>query len=78
MKTVRYNQPKDLAAYENKYILFYSSEADPKVLFSSSFPEEAYEEAQRLFRENGKMPVLERVSSNDSQFFNCYEDKCLI
>ena len=58
-----------MSKYENLYILFYSDEIDPKILFSSSFPDEAYAEAQKLFKKSGKMPLLERVTPNDMNFF---------
>jgi len=69
MTTIQYNRPKNMSKYENLYILFYGDEADPEVLFSSPFPDEAYAESQKLFQKTGKMPVLERVTSNDRNFF---------
>lgn len=69
MSTIQYNRPKNISKYENLYILFYSDELNPKVLFSSTFPDEAYAEAQKLAKETGKMPVMERVTAKDSNFF---------
>lgn len=69
MTTIQYHRPKNISEYENQYILFFSDDQNPKVIFSSIFPDEAYAEAQKLAGKNGKMPVTERVTAKDSNFF---------
>ncbi|MFA5829854.1 MAG: hypothetical protein WC843_05190 [Candidatus Gracilibacteria bacterium] len=69
MTTIQYSRPKNISKYENLYILFHGDDPNPKVLFSSAFPEDAYAEAQKLAKKSGKMPIMERVTAKDSNFF---------
>lgn len=58
------NTPPNLADFAGQFVVFFSDEKDPKVLFSSFIAEEAYKVAQDLKQKEGKEPVVFRVQEN--------------
>lgn len=70
MTTIQYNWPKDVSQYKDQYILFLGEEKNPKVIFHTPFADEAYKKAQEQLEKNGKMPIVERVTEKNCNFFN--------
>ncbi len=58
------NTPKDLGNFAGKFVVFFSEDADPKVLFSTSISEEAYVYAEELTKKENRRPVVMRVQEN--------------
>lgn len=56
------NIPKNSSDYIGKFIVFFSDEKDPEVLFSSFFAEEAYQQAQELKEKEKKELTVLRVN----------------
>lgn len=60
----KYNLPKDSKKHLGEYIVFYSDEKNPKVLFSSIDPEEAQKEADKINKETNRIPTVVRVTED--------------
>ncbi len=54
--------PKDLDAYKGQFVVFFSEDPNPKVLFNSVVPEEAYQKAKEIEATEKRTPVVIRVS----------------
>lgn len=65
------NTPKDLTEFKGQFIVFFSDDTEPKVLFSSFVAEEAYKKAEEIKSETGRGPIVimvqENVADNISQ-----------
>lgn len=70
MTTIQYHRPKGAERFKNQYILFFSDESNPKVLFNTFIPEEAYRKAEEISQTQGKIPVVERVADGNYFFIN--------
>ncbi len=60
------NIPKNAKEYIGQFIIFFSDEEEPKVLFSSAISSEVYEEAERIKKKLNKNPVVLRIADTDS------------
>jgi hypothetical protein len=60
------NAPKDLESFEGKFVVFFSEEKEPKVIFSSFIAEEAYTKAAEITAIEGREPVVIRVQHSIS------------
>jgi len=58
------NTPKNLSQYAGQFVVFFSEEKDPKVLFSSFIADDAYKAAQDIKIKEGREPVVFRVQEN--------------
>jgi hypothetical protein len=58
------NTPKDLADYVGKFVVFFSDEENPSVLFHTPISEEAYKKAEELAEKFKKQPVVMRIQEN--------------
>lgn len=63
--TVKINTPKDISSYGGQFVVFFSDEKDPEILFNSYFAEEAYGKADEISKKEGKVPTVYRVQDND-------------
>lgn len=64
MTETEYKIPKDASNYTGEFIVFFSDEENPEVLFHSLVPNEAYEKAKEIEKEKGKIPVVIRVAES--------------
>lgn len=61
---VKINTPKNLNEYKGQFVVFFSDEDNPQVLFNSFFAEEAYNKAEEIKKEAGKEPIVYRVQED--------------
>jgi hypothetical protein len=59
-----FGTPKDLAKFKGQFIVFFSEDIEPEVLFSSFIAEEAYKRAEEIEKEQGRKPVVIRIQEN--------------
>lgn len=64
---IYHNTPKDAASYRGQFIVFFTEEENPEVLFNSFIAEEAFEKAEDIFSKLGKKPVVIRVPETDKE-----------
>jgi len=69
MTTIQYHRPKGAEKFKNQYILFFSDESSPEVIFNTFIAEEAYRKAEEIFKADNKTPVVERVTEGDYFFY---------
>ncbi len=60
------NTPENLEDFKGKFIVFFSEEDKPTVLFSSLLAQDAFTKAKEIEDEQGRKPVVIRVSENTS------------
>ncbi len=65
-KEVGSNIPKDISPYRGQYIIFFSEEEDPQVIFNSPVAEEAHQKAKEIEKEQGRSPIVIRVSESST------------
>lgn len=65
-KEINSNTPKNLDNYRGQYVIFFSEEDNPEVIFNSIVPEEAYQKAKEIEQEQGRNPVVIRVHESDT------------
>ena len=53
-----------MGQYAGQFVVFFSEEKEPKVLFSSFIAEDAYKAAQDIKEKDGREPVVFRVQEN--------------
>lgn len=58
------NTPKDSEKYVGDFIVFFSEDQNPVVLFNSPIAELAYAEAKRIKKETERNPVVLRVAED--------------
>jgi len=63
--TLKLNTPKDIANFKGQFVVFFSDVENPKILFNSFIPEEAYKKAEEIKKESGKEPIVYRVQEED-------------
>lgn len=63
--TQKINTPNDLENFKGKFVVFFSEEINPTVLFSSYIADEAYKAAEEITKKEGKNPVVYRVQEKD-------------
>jgi tRNA threonylcarbamoyladenosine modification (KEOPS) complex Pcc1 subunit len=66
MSEVIYKIPADASNYKGEFIVFFSEEENPNVLYHSIVAEEAYRRAQEIKEKIGKEPVVIRISDSDA------------
>lgn len=59
-----FNTPKNLEKFAGQFIVFFSEDKDPAVLFGSFIAEEAYKKAQEIKSRESREPVVFRVQEN--------------
>lgn len=69
MTTIQYHRPQGAEKFKNQYILFFGDELNPKILFNTFIPEEAYKKAEEILKKQGKVPIVERVIEGDYFFY---------
>ncbi|OGD63031.1 hypothetical protein A2160_05295 [Candidatus Beckwithbacteria bacterium RBG_13_42_9] len=55
------NTPRDTKPYRGEFIVFFSDETNPDVLFHSPIADEAYKKAYEVKTEQGKQPTVIRI-----------------
>lgn len=63
--TQKIHTPKDLENFKGKFVVFFSEESDPQVIFSSFIAEEAYKKAEEITQREKRTPVVYRVQEKD-------------
>ncbi len=69
-ETVNSNTPKNISNYKGQYVVFFSDEKDPKILFNSFIAEEAYLKAEEINKESGRLPIVYRVQEENTNTAN--------
>lgn len=64
--TQKINTPKNITEFKGQFVVFFSDEVEPKILFNSFFSEEAYKKAEEIKKETGKEPTVYRVQEDDT------------
>ncbi len=64
MDEVVSNTPENLGDFKGQFIVFFSEDENPQVLFSSYIAEEAYARAKEIETNAGKLPIVFRVQEN--------------
>lgn len=59
-----FNTPKNLALYAGQFVVFFSEDTNPDVLFSSFIAEEAFEAALQIKEQESREPIVFRVQEN--------------
>ena len=59
------NTPKNLDSFKGQFVVFFSEDESPEVLFHSFIAEEAYQKALEIKNEKSKEPVVIRVSEDN-------------
>lgn len=62
---IGYHTPQDANLYKGEFIVFFSEDENPEILFHSIVSEEAYKKAEEIKKQTSKTPIVIRVS--DSQ-----------
>lgn len=57
------NLPDDISKYNGQYVVFFSEDKNPKIIFNSFFAEEAYTQAKEIGEKSNRLPVVYRVSN---------------
>ncbi|MBI2047916.1 MAG: hypothetical protein HYT27_02140 [Parcubacteria group bacterium] len=60
------NTPRNLESYKGQFVVFFSEDTDPKVLFNTFVAEEAYQKAGEIKKEQGREPIVIRVQESAS------------
>ena len=58
------NTPKNIENYKGEFIIFFSNEENPIVLFHTLIAEEAFKKAEEIKLLQKKNPIVIRVSEN--------------
>ncbi len=58
------NTPKDIETFRGQFIVFFSEDENPQVLYNSFLAEEAYKKAKEIEEQVGRTPVVFRVQEN--------------
>jgi hypothetical protein len=58
------NTPKNLVDFAGQFVVFFSEDEDPKVLFSTPISEAAYKKAEELAQAENRKPVVMRIQEN--------------
>lgn len=58
---IKLNTPKNLSKFVGQFVLFFSEDKDPQVLFNTVIAEEAFKRAEQIKKEQGRDPVVLRV-----------------
>ena len=66
MGEIIYNIPKNTDDLKGEFIVFFSSEEDPEVLFHSVLADEAYKKAEEIWQEKGIRPTVTLVPEKDN------------
>lgn len=66
MGEIIYNIPKNNEEYKGQFIVFFSNRENPEILFNSFIAEEAYKEAEKIFKEQNIKPTVILVENRDN------------
>lgn len=58
------NTPKNLKDFAGKFVVFFSEDKNPEVIFSSFIAEEVYKKAEEIKLEQNREPVVLRVQED--------------
>ncbi|MEW6617369.1 MAG: hypothetical protein AB1333_03035 [Patescibacteria group bacterium] len=64
-KEIIFNTPKNLDEFTDQFVIFFSEDAEPKVLFNSFIAEETYKKAEEIKIEQNREPVVIRVQKSN-------------
>jgi hypothetical protein len=65
MSEMTYNLPADREDFKGEFIVFFSEETNPPILFHSIIAEEAYKKAEEIFKEKAVRPTVIQVQEVD-------------
>lgn len=63
--TIKINTPSNISDFKGQFVVFFSDDKDPQVLFNSFFAEEAYKKAEEIKTKENKEPLVYRVQEED-------------
>lgn len=67
LKSVKYNFPENSSDFIGEYIVFFSEDKKPKILFHSISPEEAYKQSELIEKKYKRNPTIVRVTDNNDE-----------
>jgi hypothetical protein len=59
-----FNTPKNLSDFPGQFVVFFSEDENPVVLFNSFIYEEVYKKAEEIATEKGRKPLVIRIQEN--------------
>jgi len=62
-----YKVPKDAPLHKGEFIVFFSDDEDPEILFHSIIPEEAYQKAEEIGLTSNRKPTVIRIVNDEHQ-----------
>lgn len=68
----KYNIPEDAKKYLGEHIVFFVGEENPKVIFHSVDPNEAYKEADKKFKETGKIATVVLIPDPEKELSHIF------
>jgi len=66
-KETQYKIPKKASDYPGEFIVFFSEDEEPEILFHSLIAEESYRRAEEIKRETKRTPIVFRVAEDKDQ-----------
>jgi len=67
MTEIKYNTPQSSSKYAGEYIVFWSEEKNPKVLYHSQIAMDAYRKVEEIKQKKKKTPTIVRIPENKNQ-----------
>ena len=67
MTEIKYNTPKNSSKYSGEYIVFYSEEKNPRVLYHGSIAMDAYKKVEEIKEKTKKTPAIVRIPENENK-----------
>lgn len=73
------NTPANLADFKGQFVVFFTEDTNPTVLFNTFIAEEAYKKAEEIKNSQNREPVVFRVQENISNNISqVLEMHCLV
>ena len=61
-----YKTPSNTQNFAGEFIVFFSDEKNPKVIFHSPDPKEAYEKVEEIKEKTGKLPTILHIEKKNT------------
>lgn len=62
-----HNVPKNADLYRGEFILFFSEEENPEILYHTIIAEEAYKKAEEIYQQSKRKPLVIRVGIDEKE-----------
>jgi hypothetical protein len=66
MGEIFYNIPKNTENLKGEFIVFFSADENPEILFHSMVADEAYKKAEEIFQQKGVRPTVTLVQEKEN------------